>query len=91
MRISCQDVERGTLRLRVSRKTAKRLGLRSRVLAARGVRCGGARATVTLRPGKAVRRAVKRSDGRIAATLVLRMTGADGAARDRIGVVLRGD
>ena len=34
----------------------------------RSVRCGdGARAAVTLRPGKAVRRALKRADGRIAA------------------------
>ncbi len=75
-----------------SRKVAKRLGLGSRVLAKRSVRCsGGARAAVTLRPGKAVRRALKRADGRIAATLVLRMRGADGTAGDRIAVVLRGN
>jgi hypothetical protein len=60
------------------------------VLAKRSVRCGGARAAVTLRPGKAVRRALKRADGRIAATLVLRMRGADGAASNRVAVVLRG-
>jgi hypothetical protein len=90
VRISCQDVEQGSLQLRVSRKVAKRLGLGSRVLAKRSVRCGGARAAVTLRPGKAVRRALKRADGRIAATLVLRMRGADGAASNRVAVVLRG-
>ena len=92
VRISCQDVQQGSLELRVSRKVAKRLGLGSRVLAKRSVRCGGGgRAAVSLRPSKAVRRALKRADGRIAATLVLRMRGADGTAGDRIAVVLHGN
>jgi PKD repeat protein len=91
VRISCQDVEQGTVQLRVSRAVAKRLGLRGRVLAKRSVRCGsGTRAAVTLRPRRAVRRALKRADGRVAASLVLRMQGADGTARDRMAVVLRG-
>jgi hypothetical protein len=91
VRITCEDVERGSVKLKVSRATAQRLGLASRVLVRRGVRCdGSARAAVTLRPGRAVRRALARSTDRIEASVVLRMEGAAGAASDRIAVVLRG-
>jgi len=92
VRIACQDVERGSLRLTVSRATAQRLGLSTRVLARRAVRCGdGTRAAVTLRARREVRRALARSHGRIGAALVLEMTGAAGAASDRVAVVLRGN
>ena len=90
VRVSCQGVDRGALRLEVTRATKRRLGLRSRVLAARSLRCAGGRATAALRPSRAVRRALARSKGRITTTLTLRMSGAAGAVADRAEVVLRG-
>ena len=60
--------------LRVDRATARRLGLGSRVLAERAVRCGDqGRASVRLRPGRAVRRALARSRTGVAARLTLRL------------------
>jgi hypothetical protein len=71
----------------VTRAVARRLGLASRVLATRTVRCGDeGRASVTLQPGRKAKRALARSKGSVAATLVLRMAGA---ADDRKSVVLR--
>ena len=90
VRVSCQGVDRGALRLEVTRATKRRLGLRSRVLAARSLRCAGGRARAVLRPSRAVRRALARSKGRITTTLTLRMSGAAGAVADRAEIVLRG-
>ena len=90
IRVTCQAVQRGSVRLAVARETARRLGLGSRVLAARALGCDEGRAMVSLRPGSAVRRALARSRGRITATLTLRMSGAAGTVTDRAEVVLRG-
>ncbi len=86
VRISCQGVDRGTLALRVDRATARRLDLGSRVLAERAVRCGDeGRASVRLRPGKAVRRALARSRRGVDARLTLRF----GKATDQTSIFLR--
>ena len=86
--ISCQGVRSGRLTLSVTRATARRLGLPGTVLAARSVRCGSeGRATVRLRAGADVRRALKGQRGRVQATLRLAMRGAAG---DTARVVLRG-
>jgi beta-xylosidase len=88
--VRCQSVERGTLRLTVSRKAARRLGLRSRVLAARTVRCDGrARATVRLKPSRRVRRALADRRRALRATLTLRLSGDAGQARDTARIKLR--
>jgi hypothetical protein len=86
VRVTCRGVDRGTLALRVSRATAKRLRLGSRVLAARSLRCGEqGRASVRLRPGAKVRKALARSRGNVAGRLTLRM----GDATDASSIVLR--
>jgi hypothetical protein len=92
VRVSCQSVTGGTLRLLVSGSVAKRLDLGSRVLASRSVRCGAeGRATVTLRPSLRIKRALTRASGAVTATLALRMSGAAGAVEDRVRVRLRGE
>jgi hypothetical protein len=86
VRITCQGVDRGSLQLRVSRATARRLGLGGRVLAKRAVRCGEqGRASVRLRPTGKVRRALARSHRGVAAQLILRL----GAATDQASIFLR--
>lgn len=86
--VSCVGVRRGTLTLTVERATARRLKLKRRTLARKVVRCGAdGRATVTVRPSAAVRRALKRSKRSVTATLRLRMTGA---ATDTQEVTFRG-
>jgi len=88
VRVTCQGVASGTLQLRVTRAVARRLGLKSRVLAERDVRCGDeGRDAVTLAPTRRVKRALARSRGPIGATLVLNM---DGATGDTAQLVLRG-
>jgi hypothetical protein len=90
VRVSCQGVESGSLRLRVSRAAARRLGLRSRVLATRSGRCADqGRGTVTLKPRAKVRRALARSERALTATLTLRMSGPRGTATDRRTIRLR--
>jgi PKD repeat protein len=92
VRVSCQGVDGGAVRLTVSRATAKRLRLPGRVLARRTVRCGDeGRATVTLRPSRAVKRALARSSRAITATLSVGMSGEAGTASDQATVVLRGN
>lgn len=89
--VLCQAVERGTLRLEVSRAVARRLGLSSRVLAARTVRCDDSgRSTVTLKPSRRVRRALAGVRRAISATLALKLSGAAGDAGDTVRVTLRG-
>jgi hypothetical protein len=90
VRVSCQSVERGTLRLTVNRAVARKLHLASRVLAERSVRCGAeGRGTVTLKVSRRVKRQLARSRGTVHATLTLRMSGSAGAAEDRMPVALR--
>lgn len=72
-RVSCQGVDRAVVRLTVARSAARRLGLKSRVLAQRTVRCGEqGRATARLKPAAKVRRALKRSRRSVEAVLTLR-------------------
>jgi hypothetical protein len=85
-RVTCQGVDRAVVKLTVARPTARRLGLESRVLARRTVRCGEqARGTARLRPSAKVRRALKRSRRSVDAVLTLRA----GALTDSDSVVLR--
>jgi hypothetical protein len=86
VRITCQGVDRGTVALRVSRATARRLKLGSRVLAKRSVRCGEqGRASVRLRPGAKVRKALARTRRGVAGRLTLRM----GKTADATSIFLR--
>ena len=92
VRAVCAGVGRGTLKLTVTRKVAKRLGLgRQTTLAARSVRCGDeARISVLLKPSSKVKKALRRADGSFPAKLVLRMNGIDGPAADSESLTLRG-
>jgi hypothetical protein len=85
-RMSCQGVDRGVVKLTVGRATARRLKLRSRVLAQRAVRCGEqGRATAPLKPASKVRRALERSRRSVEAVVTLRF----GALTDAEPIVLR--
>jgi hypothetical protein len=88
--VSCQAVDRGTLSLTVTKAVAKKLGLKSTTLAGGALRCGGGRATLTLRPSSKVKRALAKAKGSITATLTLRLTGTAGSARDTQTVTFRG-
>ena len=86
--VSCQGVERGTVTLTVERAVARKLKLKSGTLARKVLRCGDeGRATVSLRPSAAVRKALARSKTSVRAKLTLRMTGA---AADTQTVTFRG-
>jgi hypothetical protein len=88
--VSCASVEKGTLRLTVSRKVAKKLKLKSRTLASAAVTCEGAETTVTLKPSSTVKRKLARKrGGSIRASLSLKLTGPDGTASDTATVTLR--
>ena len=88
---SCQAVDRGTLRLTVTKAVAKRLGLKSTMLASGSLRCGAeGRGTLTLKPSTKVKRALAKTKGSITATLTLRLTGTAGTARDTQTVTLEG-
>jgi hypothetical protein len=88
--VSCASVERGTLRLTVSRKVAKKLKLKSRTLARAAVTCEGAETTVTLKPSRKVKRKLAGKKGKsIRASLKLKLTGPDGSATDSASVTLR--
>jgi beta-xylosidase len=91
VRVSCQSVDRGTLRLTVTKAVAKKLKLKSTTLAGGSIRCGAeGRGTLTLKPSSAVRNALSKAKGSIEATLTLRLTGTAGAARDTQTVTFRG-
>ena len=86
--VSCQGVTRGTVTLTVERAVARKLKLKSGTLARKVLRCGDeGRATVSLRPSAAVRKALARSKTSVRAKLTLRMTGA---AADTQTVTFRG-
>jgi type 1 glutamine amidotransferase len=76
--LTASEASQGTARVLVTRRAARRLGLRSRVLASRTVRFPGAGTkTVRIRPSRAVARRL----GRVKATLELRLRDAAGNAR----------
>ena len=82
VRVRCLAVERGVLRLRVSRALALQLDLKSRTLARKRFSCqDDGTATVRLKPGREVRRAL-RDRRAISAVLTLRMTGESGTVND---------
>jgi regulation of enolase protein 1 (concanavalin A-like superfamily) len=86
--VSCQGVSRGTVTLTVERSVVRKLKLKTGTLATKVVRCSDeGRATVSLRPSAAVRKALARSKTSVKATLTLRMTGA---AADTQTVTFRG-
>jgi hypothetical protein len=88
---TCVSVGRGTLKLAVSRKVARKLGLRKTTLARRSVRCGtGFKLTARLKPSGKVARALRRARGSFSATLSLTMSGSEGRATDRLRLSLRG-
>jgi hypothetical protein len=75
--VSCQGVTRGTLTATVTRSVARKLKLKSGTLAKRSLDCGEeGRATVSLRPSAAIRRALSRTKSSVRVKLTLRMTGA---------------
>jgi Domain of unknown function (DUF4394) len=82
---TCTSRRRGTLRIVVARKQARRLGLQGTVLASRTVRCSGELA-VRLKPTASTRRALRRARGSLAVTVRLRV----GSTRDGARLVLRG-
>ena len=89
VRVSCQAVDRGTLRLTVTRAVAKKLALASTTLAGGSIRCGDeGRGMLTLKPSAKVRRALAKAKGSITATLTLRFAGA---AQDKQTVTFRGE
>jgi hypothetical protein len=82
-------VDRGTLRLTVTRAVAKKLALASTTLAGGSIRCGDeGRGMLTLKPSAKVRRALAKAKGSITATLALRFAGA---AQDKQTVTFRGE
>lgn len=86
--VSCQGVSRGTLTLSVDRAVVRKLKLKTGTLARKVLRCGEeGRATVSLKPSAAVRKALARSKTSVKAKLTLRMTGA---ATDTQTVTFRG-
>jgi hypothetical protein len=89
VRIRCQAVERGSLTLTVSRKVARRLGLRSRTLASRRVTCDGSRINVLLKPKARVKRALAQQRRAIRVTLTVRFAGSERAVKDSRSFTLR--
>jgi hypothetical protein len=91
--VRCLAVSRGTLRLVVSRATAKRLHLKSRTLASRSFRCqDDGRVDVRLKPKSKVRRALARhlKHRSLHAVLSVRAVGSEGSTTASRRVVLRG-
>jgi hypothetical protein len=81
----------GTLKLAVTSKVARKHGLKGTTLAQKSVRCGSEfKLTARLKPGGKMAKALKRARGSFAATLSLRMSGANGSANDSKRLVLRG-
>ena len=85
--VSCLGVSRGTVTLTVERAVVRRLKLKTSTLARKVLRCDEGRATVSLQPSDAVRKALARSKTSVRAKLTLRMTGA---ATDTQTVTFRG-
>jgi PKD repeat protein/glucose/arabinose dehydrogenase/type 1 glutamine amidotransferase len=94
---SCGGVDEGTMRMRVNRKGARKLGLgkKQTSLARSAVACGSnGRLTTLLEPKDKMqpklRRASKEPLGNVPARLELRMSGPGGEATDKQKVVLKG-
>ena len=76
VRVTCQNVERGTLSLTVTKAVAKRLKLKSTSLARQRVSCGSeGRATTTLSTSRTVKRALRAYKHSFEAKLRISMPG----------------
>jgi hypothetical protein len=83
----CSTPSSGTLSLTVSKADAKRLKLKNAELARASAQCTGVgRVTVTLRPGAAVKRALKRWKRPLKATATLTL----GSAKSSRSITLAG-
>jgi Domain of Unknown Function (DUF1080)/PKD domain/Beta xylosidase C-terminal Concanavalin A-like domain len=79
--VACGDAMQGSAALTVTRRTMRRLHLRSATLARRSVRCVQAGSkTVTLKPSRKVARALRRSHGSVKATVKVRLKPIGGRA-----------
>jgi hypothetical protein len=91
VRATCVSVGVGTVRLMVSKAVARRLGLKSRTLASRRVRCGDdLKVNAKLEPSRKIARTLRRARGTFNAVLTIRMSGQGGRANDTERMVLRG-
>ena len=94
----CTGVGAGTVKLTVSGRLARKLGLKQPTLARAPARCGADRkATALLKPGAKVRkalatrrarRAVKRADG-LRATVTMALAGGGRTLRAALPVLIR--
>ena len=86
--VRCRSVEGGVLRLRVSRRTARQLGLTGRTLAREAFTCeDDGRLTVRFHPSRKVRRALRETSRRLPVMLIAQA----GTAEDRQAIQLRGE
>jgi hypothetical protein len=93
----CTNLDKGTVKLAVSRKVAGRVGLQGTKLASAAATCGAdKRAAVLLKPGQKVRRALAtpkaiaavRRDRGLKATLTVFFQGADSTLTDKLTITL---
>jgi TolB protein len=93
----CTNLVKGTVRLTVSRKVARSLGLKGTKLASAAATCGAdKRAAVLLKPGKTVKRALATTRARAAvrrarglkATLTVFFEGGDSTLTDKLAITL---
>jgi hypothetical protein len=82
LRLTASEAARGTGRVIVSRKVARKLRLGRRVLAAGSFRFGDAGTrTLRLKPSRKVAKALRRGRGSVTATVDLRLVDGDGNIR----------
>jgi PKD repeat protein/type 1 glutamine amidotransferase/glucose/arabinose dehydrogenase len=89
--VTCTDAMAGAATLTVSSATKRKLGLKSRTLARRTIRCADAgKKTVTLKPSKQVGRVLRRAHRSVKATLRVRLAAVGDPAKTRTrGLTLR--
>ncbi|HET6547794.1 MAG TPA: hypothetical protein VFG79_05035, partial [Solirubrobacter sp.] len=72
--VTCTQAMRGNVKLKVSRKVARKLGLKHRTLVKRSLKCRGAGSkSLKLKVSKKVRRALKHSKRSVRVTLQVRL------------------
>jgi PKD repeat protein len=72
--VTCTDAMSGSASLKVTRREARRLGLKTRTLASRPVRCAlPGTESVTLKPSRRIRRALATAERSVRASLDVRM------------------
>jgi hypothetical protein len=90
----CVGLTKGTVKLTVGRKLARRLGLKGTTLASASARCGaGKRVTVLLKPNKKVRKALGAKAARrragLKTTLTVVLAGAQKKLSAKLSVLIR--